>query len=81
MLVFEHIAVEEARKLKIPVFGVVDTNNDPDDIDYVIPANDDSMRAINIYLGAVADAIIEGRGSNTVGGALASEDSGHVETE
>lgn len=63
---FEHIAVEEARKLKIPVFGIVDTNNDPDGIDYIIPANDDSMRAISIYLTAVSDAIIEGRGSNTV---------------
>lgn len=75
---FEHIAVEEARKLKIPVFGIVDTNNDPDGIDYVIPANDDSMRAIDIYLGSVADAIIEGRDSNTVGGD-ASEDSEYVE--
>jgi small subunit ribosomal protein S2 len=64
---FEHIAVEEARKLKIPVFGIVDTNNDPDNIDYVIPGNDDSMRAIGIYLRCVADAIIEGRGSNSVG--------------
>lgn len=76
---FEHIAVEEARKLKIPVFGIVDTNNDPDRIDYVIPANDDSMRAIDIYLGSVADAIIEGRDSNTVGGSDASEDSEYVE--
>ena len=61
---FEHIAVEEARKLKIPVFGIVDTNNDPDGIDYVIPANDDSIN--------------EGRDSNTVGGD-ASEDSEYVE--
>lgn len=77
---FEHIAVEEARKLKIPVFGIVDTNNDPDGIDYVIPANDDSMRAIDIYLGAVSDAIIEGRNSNTVGGEAA-EDSEYVEAK
>jgi small subunit ribosomal protein S2 len=54
---FEHIAVEEARRLKIPVIGIVDTNNDPDKIDYVIPGNDDSMRAVNIYLSCVADAI------------------------
>jgi small subunit ribosomal protein S2 len=64
---FEHIAIEEARKLKIPVFGIVDTNNDPDTIDYVIPGNDDSMRAIDIYLRCVADTIIDGRNSNTVG--------------
>ncbi|HVT62594.1 MAG TPA: 30S ribosomal protein S2 [Legionellaceae bacterium] len=55
---FEHIAVEEARRLKIPVIGIVDTNNDPDNIDYIIPANDDSMRAINIYVSCVADAIL-----------------------
>ena len=56
---FEHIAVEEARRLKIPVIGVVDTNNSPDNIDYIIPANDDSMRAVEIYVRAVADAIID----------------------
>ncbi|MBA2650108.1 MAG: 30S ribosomal protein S2 [Legionella sp.] len=65
---FEHIAVEEARKLKIPIIGIVDTNNSPDGIDYVIPANDDSMRAVNIYVQCVADAIIEGKSINTVGG-------------
>lgn len=65
---FENIAVEEAKKLKIPVFGIVDTNNDPDTVDYVIPGNDDSMRAIDIYLRCVADTIISGRNSNTVGG-------------
>ena len=71
---FEHIAVEEARRLKIPVFGIVDTNNDPDTVDYVIPGNDDSMRAIDLYLRAVADAIIRGRGSNTVGGSSAAQE-------
>ncbi len=65
---FEHIAVEEARRLKIPVIGVVDTNNDPDTVDYVIPANDDSMRAIEIYVRCVADAIIDAQRGNTVGG-------------
>ena len=54
---FEHIAVEEARRLKIPVIGIVDTNNNPDNIDYIIPANDDSMRAIRMYLSCVSDAI------------------------
>jgi small subunit ribosomal protein S2 len=64
---FEHIAVEEARRLKIPVIGVVDTNNTPDNIDYVIPANDDSMRAVEIYVRCVADAILDAKQSNTVG--------------
>lgn len=70
---FEHIAVEEAKKLKIPVIGIVDTNNDPDPVDYVIPANDDSMRAIDIYVRAVADAIIDAQKTNTVGTAQANE--------
>lgn len=65
---FEHIAVEEARRLKIPVIGIVDTNNDPDPIDYIIPGNDDSMRAIEIYVRAVADAILDAQQANTVGG-------------
>jgi small subunit ribosomal protein S2 len=56
---FEHIAVEEARRLKIPVIGVVDTNNDPDNIDYVIPGNDDSMRAVDMYVRTIADAIVD----------------------
>lgn len=60
---FEHIAIEEARRLKIPVIGVVDTNNSPDNLDYIIPANDDSMRAIEIYVRAVADAILEAKNS------------------
>lgn len=58
---FEKIAVKEANRLKIPVIGVVDTNNSPDGVDYVIPGNDDSMRAIEIYATAVADAIIEAK--------------------
>lgn len=58
---FEHIAVEEARRLKIPVIGIVDTNNDPDNIDYIIPGNDDSMRAIDIYFRCIADTILEAK--------------------
>ncbi len=54
-------AVVEAKKLGIPVIGVVDTNNSPEDIDYVIPGNDDSSRAIRLYARGVADAILEGR--------------------
>lgn len=63
---FEHIAVEEARRLKIPVIGVVDTNNDPDNIDYIIPGNDDSMRAVDIYVRCIADAILDAKQANTV---------------
>ena len=56
----EHIAVAEANRLGIPVFAVVDTNSNPNDIDFVIPANDDSSKAIEVILGAVCDAIKEG---------------------
>ena len=56
----EYIAIKEARKLGIPVFGIVDTNCDPDLVDYVIPANDDAVRAIKIILGVLANAINEG---------------------
>jgi small subunit ribosomal protein S2 len=58
----EKIAVDEARKLKIPVIGVVDTNCDPDEVDYVIPGNDDALRAIRLFASKVADAVISGRG-------------------
>jgi small subunit ribosomal protein S2 len=57
----EKIAVAEAKKLGIPVVGIVDSNNSPDSIDYVIPGNDDSIRAIQIYVQGVADAVAEGR--------------------
>ena len=57
----EDIAVSEANKLGIPVFGVVDTNSDPHGIDYVIPGNDDAIRAIRLYVTAVADAVIDGQ--------------------
>ena len=58
---FHKIAVTEARKLGIPIVGVVDTNNSLDGIDYIIPGNDDSTRAIRLYARGVADAILEGR--------------------
>ena len=58
----EKIAVDEARKLKIPVIGIVDTNCDPDDVDFVIPGNDDAMRSIRLFLTRIADAVISGRG-------------------
>lgn len=57
----EHIAITEARKLGIPVIAIVDTNSSPEGIDYVIPGNDDAIRAIQLYVTAVADAIIEGK--------------------
>ena len=60
---YEKIAVSEARKLGIPVIGVVDTNNSPDGIDYVVPGNDDAIRAITLYTSGVADAVMDGRGS------------------
>ncbi|WP_196137370.1 30S ribosomal protein S2 [Aliikangiella sp. G2MR2-5] len=59
----EHIAIAEARKLGIPVVAVVDSNSNPDGVDYVIPGNDDAIRAIQLYLSAAADTIIEGRQS------------------
>jgi len=58
----EHNAVMEARKLNIPVFGLVDTNCDPDDVDYVIPGNDDGVRAVRLIMGVLANAVIEGNG-------------------
>ncbi|MGO3344639.1 MAG: 30S ribosomal protein S2 [Marinomonas sp.] len=57
----ERIAIKEANKLGIPVIGIVDTNSDPDGIDYVIPANDDAIRAVQLYVSAFADAVLEGR--------------------
>ena len=57
----ERIAVAEAQKLGIPIVAIVDTNCDPDEIDYVIPGNDDAIRAVKLISGAMADAVIEGR--------------------
>lgn len=57
----ERIAITEANKLGIPVIGVVDTNSNPDGVDFIIPGNDDAIRAIEIYVGAIADAISQGR--------------------
>ncbi len=55
----ERIAIAEARKLNIPVFGIVDTNCDPDDVDYVIPANDDAIRAVRLIVSKMVDGIVE----------------------
>ncbi|HWV10764.1 MAG TPA: 30S ribosomal protein S2, partial [Pseudomonas sp.] len=63
----ERIAITEANKLGIPVIGVVDTNSSPEGVDYIIPGNDDAIRAIQLYMGAMADAVVRGR-SNAGGG-------------
>ena len=65
----EKNAVSEARKLNLPVIGIVDTNNDPQEIEYPIPGNDDSIRAIQLYVRGVADAVLEGRATRAAGGA------------
>ena len=62
----EYNAIREAHKLGIPVFGIVDTNCDPDDLDYPIPGNDDAVRAIKVVLGVLANAIAEATGKEMV---------------
>ena len=57
----ERIAVAEARKLNIPIIGIVDTNCNPDEIDYVIPANDDAIRAVKLLTSKIADAVLEAK--------------------
>lgn len=65
----ESIAIKEANNLGIPVIAVVDSNSNPDGVDYVIPGNDDSMRAIRLYTSSMADAVLEGRASVATGDA------------
>jgi len=60
----EHIAITEARNLGIPVVSIVDTNSNPDGVDYIIPGNDDAICAVQLYLNSAADAVIEGREKN-----------------
>ncbi|MCU4675744.1 30S ribosomal protein S2 [Catenovulum sp. 2E275] len=74
----EHIAIKEANNLGIPVISVVDTNSNPDGVDFVIPGNDDAIRAIQLYLNAAADAVNEGKENNLEAQA---EKDGFVETE
>ena len=69
----EEIAIKEARKLNIPVFGIVDTNCDPDMVDYVIPANDDAVRAVKLVIGALTNAVAEVNG-NEIMDCVSSED-------
>ena len=60
----EHLAVSEARKLRIPIVAILDTNADPDEVDYRIPGNDDAIRAVKLIAGAMADAVLEGKQGN-----------------
>ena len=66
---YEKIAVKEAKKLGIPVVAIVDTNNSPDGLDCIVPGNDDAIRAIRVYSALMADAVLDGRGTVTTGGA------------
>ena len=76
----EHNAVLEAKRLGIPVVAIVDTNCDPDDADYVIPGNDDAIRAIRLYASVLADAVIEARqGEQTVEAEAVAEDAADAE--
>ena len=75
----ERIAVLEAKKLGIPVIAILDTNCNPEDADYVIPGNDDAIRAIKLISGALADAVIEGRGGEQTTDAPAAEAAVEVE--
>ena len=77
----EHIAVAEARRLGIPVVAIVDTNCDPDEIDYVIPGNDDAIRAVKLIAGAMANAIIEGREGQMGAAAAEAEEEASAEAE
>ena len=76
---YERIAVSEARKLGIPVIGVVDTNSDPETVDYPIPGNDDAIRAIKLYVTAMADAVA--RGLNDADGAVSEDEFVEIEAE
>ncbi|MDW6001628.1 30S ribosomal protein S2 [Vibrio mangrovi] len=75
----EHIAVKEANNLGIPVFAVVDTNSNPDGVDYIIPGNDDAIRAVQLYLNAAAASVSEGRNKDVA--AIVAEKDGFVEAE
>ncbi len=77
----EKIAVAEAKKLGVPVVAIVDTNCDPDDVDYVIPGNDDAIRAVKLIAGAMADAIIEGREGQMGAAARDEEDKAEEKVE
>jgi small subunit ribosomal protein S2 len=78
----EEIAVAEANKLGIPVIAVVDTNCSPEGVDYIIPGNDDALRAVRLFASRIADAVLEGQQMLTEGGATAEAETGETsETE
>ena len=75
----EHLAVSEARKLNIPIVAILDTNADPDEVDYRIPGNDDAIRAVALLTRVIADAVAEGLLARSASRKNASEDSSAVE--
>jgi len=77
----ERIALAEARRMRIPVVAIVDTNCNPDDIDYPVPANDDAIRAIKLICVKIADAVLEGKSGEMEVSAEVSDETGEVETE
>ena len=77
----EKIAIAEAKKLGIPVVAIVDTNCDPDEVDYVIPGNDDAIRAVKLIASTISNAIIEGRQGEDALVAQAADDDETVEAE
>ena len=77
----ERIAVSEAMKLGLPIVAIVDTNCDPDEIDYVIPGNDDAIRAVKLIAGAIANAVIEGRDGNDTAEEAATEEASEEAAE
>ena len=66
-------AMREAARLRIPIIGLVDTNCDPDEVDYVIPGNDDALRSIRLFAAGISDAVLSGRGVAESVGAAASD--------
>ena len=77
----ERIAVQEARALHIPIVAIVDTNCDPDEIDYVIPGNDDAIRAVKLIAGKMADAVLEGHQGEQTEEAAPAEEAAHAEKD
>ena len=75
----EHIAVAEARQLHIPIVAIVDTNCDPDEIDYVIPGNDDAIRAVKLLAAKMADAVIEAHQGADAANAESAEEAAKIE--
>jgi small subunit ribosomal protein S2 len=75
----ERIAVAEARRLGIPIVGIIDTNCDPDPIDYPIPGNDDAIRSIRLFSRAISNAVVEARGVSTEGAGVPPEEAGQAD--